>query len=232
MSARAAGRIAAIVTSSRMRGGSTSGGTAELMQMFSPEPRPEPVRTGATAVSRRGSRRSVHMMPPAEPRAAAAPAPEPAFVEVPSGPSSQDREGRTLQSLISYIPGEALVIYLVGVAVVTQIHDPVPTASKATAVWALFVIAFVANAVLMGFAFRDRMRDAGLSTLDIGQVAPFLAGLVVIELTFFVLAAAVPGGIVLFDAQWVPVILLIGGALVIAIAKVFCLSPLAQATED
>lgn len=133
-----------------------------------------------------------------------------------------------LASLVSYIPGEALTIYLAGVACVNLVQTSGTSGEKVAAVWVLFVIALVANAALVWLGFRDKFKDFSRRELTVRQTRPLAAALIITSLAFFVFALAIPGGIFISTIEWLPLILLIGTAVVIGVARVFGLAPLRE----
>ena len=133
-----------------------------------------------------------------------------------------------LASLVSYVPSEALTIYLAGVACVNLVQTADTTGQKVAAVWVLFVIAIVANAAFVWLAFRDKFKDFSRRELTVRQTRPLGAALVITTLAFFVFALAIPGGIFISSSEWLPLILLIGTAVVIGVARVFGLAPLRE----
>jgi hypothetical protein len=192
MSARSAGRIAAITT------GKSLG---------------VPVRATAGESSDEvvGSRYGGPLIPQIEPGAAI---------------GAGERTG--LASLVSYVPSEALTIYLAGVACVNLVQTPDTGGQKVAAVWLLFVLAVVANAAFVWLAFRDKFKDFSRRELTVRQTRPLAAALIVTTLAFFVFALAIPGGIFISSSEWLPLILLIGTAVVIGVARVFGLAPLRE----
>jgi hypothetical protein len=139
---------------------------------------------------------------------------------------SGERAG--LASLVSYVPSEALTIYLAGVACVNLVQTPDTAGQKVAAVWVLFVIAFVANAAFVWLAFRDKFKEFSRRELTVRQTRPLGAALVITTLAFFVFALAIPGGIFISSSEWLPLLLLIGTAVVIGVARVFGLAPLRE----
>jgi hypothetical protein len=133
-----------------------------------------------------------------------------------------------LASLVSYVPSEALTIYLAGVACVNLVQTPDTTGQKVAAVWVLFVIAIVANAAFVWLAFRDKFTEFSRRELTVRQTRPLGAALVITTLAFFLFALAIPGGIFISSSEWLPLLLLIGTAVVIGVARVFGLAPLRQ----
>ena len=187
MSARSAGRIAAITTAKSLG-----------------------VPVGTTAPEVEGGGRG------------------PLIPQIEPGATISTGERRGLASLVSYVPSEALTVYLAGVACVNLVQTPDTAGEKVAAVWLLFVIALVANAAFVWFAFRDQFREFSRRELTVRQTRPLAAALVITSLAFLVYALAVPGGIVLASFEWLPLLLLIGTAIVIGVARVAGLSPLRE----
>ena len=133
-----------------------------------------------------------------------------------------------LASLVSYVPTEALTIYLAGVACVNLVETSGTSGEKVAAVWLLFVIALVANAAFVWLAFRDKFKDFSRRELTVRQTRPLAAALAITSLAFFVYALAIPGGIFIGDSDWLPLILLIGTAVVIGVARIAGLAPLRE----
>lgn len=133
-----------------------------------------------------------------------------------------------LASIVSYIPGEALTIYLAGVACVNFVQTADTSGEKVAAVWVLFVIALVANAAFVWLAFRDKFKDFSRRELTVRQTRPLVAALVITSLALLVFALAIPGGIFISPSEWLPLILLIGTAITIGIARVWGLGPLRE----
>lgn len=190
MSARSAGRIAAITTAKSL-GVPTSAVDPEAQQ----PPRPT---TGP-------------LIPQVEPGAVI---------------SSGERTG--LAALVSYVPTEALTIYLAGVACVNLVQTPDTSGEKVAAVWLLFVIALIANAAFVWVAFRDEFKEFSRRELTVRQTRPLVAALVITTLAFLVYALAIPGGISVSALEWLPLVLLIGTAVVIGAARLGGLSPLRE----
>ncbi|WP_375387202.1 hypothetical protein [uncultured Amnibacterium sp.] len=192
MSARSAGRIAAITT------GRTLG---VPVRATGPEP-----SVAATPVAEGGP-----LIPQIEPGAVI---------------GEGERSG--LATLVSYVPTEALTVYLAGVACVNLVQTTGTGGQKVAAVWVLFVIAAVANAAFVWLSFRDKFKDFSRRELTVRQTRPLVAALVITTLTFFVFALAVPGGIAIGSPEWLPLILLVGTAVVIGVARVWGLAPLRE----
>jgi hypothetical protein len=133
-----------------------------------------------------------------------------------------------LASLVSYVPSEALTIYLAGVACVSLVQTTGTSGQKVAAVWLLAIIALVANAAFVWLAFRDKFKDFSRRELTVRQTRPLVAALVITTLAFFVFALAIPGGIFISSPEWLPLILLIGTAVVIGVARVWGLAPLRE----
>lgn len=133
-----------------------------------------------------------------------------------------------LASLVSYVPTEALTIYLAGVACVNLVRTADTSGEKVAAVWVLFVIAIVANAAFVWLAFRDKFKDFSRRELTVRQTRPLAAALIVTTLAFFVFALAIPGGIFISSSEWLPLILLVGTAVVIGVARFWGLAPLRE----
>ena len=133
-----------------------------------------------------------------------------------------------LASLVSYVPSEALTIYLAGIACVNLVQTANTGGQKVAAAWVLFVIALVANAAFVWLAFRDKFKDFSRRELTVRQTRPLAAALIITTLAFFVFALAIPGGIFVSSIEWLPLILLIGTAVVIGVARVFGLAPLRE----
>jgi hypothetical protein len=192
MSARSAGRIAAITT------GKTLG---VPVRATGPEPTPAvaPVTDGGP------------LIPQIEPGAVI---------------GAGERSG--LASLVSYVPTEALTIYLAGVACVNLVQTADTSGEKVAAVWVLFVIAAIANAAFVWLAFRDKFKDFSRRELTVRQTRPLVAALVITTLAFLVFALAIPGGIFISTPEWLPLILLVGTAVVIGVARVWGLAPLRE----
>ena len=133
-----------------------------------------------------------------------------------------------LASLVSYVPTEALTIYLAGVACVNLVRSADTSGEKVAAVWVLFVIAIVANAAFVWLAFRDKFKDFSRRELTVRQTRPLAAALVITTLAFFVFALAIPGGIFISSSEWLPLILLVGTAVVIGVARIWGLAPLRE----
>jgi hypothetical protein len=192
LSARSAGRIAAITT------GKSLG---------------VPVRAAAPAPGDEvtGARSGGPLIPQIEPGAVI---------------GAGERAG--LASLVSYVPSEALTVYLAGVACVNLVQTSDTGGQKVAAVWLLFVIATIANAAFVWLGFRDKFKDFSRRELTVRQTRPLAAALVITTLAFFLFALAIPGGIFISAAEWLPLILLIGTAVVIGVARVFGLAPLRE----
>ena len=138
--------------------------------------------------------------------------------------STGERSG--LAALVSYVPTEALTIFLAGVACVNLVQTADTATEKVAAVWVLFVIALVANAAFVWLAFRDKFREFSRRELTVRQTRPLVSALAITTLAFLVYALAIPGGIVVGAWAWLPLILLIGTAVVIGVARFGGLSPL------
>jgi hypothetical protein len=138
--------------------------------------------------------------------------------------SAGERSG--LASLFSYVPTEALTIYLAGVACVNLVRSPDTSAAKVAAVWVLFVIGLVANAAFVWLAFRDKFKDFSRRELTVRQTRPLAAALVITSLAFLVFALAIPGGIFIGAPEWLPLFLLVGTTVGIGVARVWGLAPL------
>jgi hypothetical protein len=192
MSARSAGRIAAITT------GKSLGGPGRAAA---------PAPSGDVVVPRSDG----PLIPQVEPGAVI---------------GAGERAG--LASLVSYVPSEALTIYLAGIACVNLVQTPDTGGQKVAAAWVLFVIALVANAAFVWLAFRDKFKDFSRRELTVRQTRPLAAALVITSLAFFVFALAIPGGVFVSSIAWLPLILLIGTAVVIGVARVFGLAPLRE----
>ena len=133
-----------------------------------------------------------------------------------------------LASLVSYVPSEALTIYLAGIACVNLVQTADTSGEKVAATWVLFVIALVANAAFVWLAFRDKFKDFSRRELTVRQTRPLVAALVITSLAFFVFALAIPGGVFISSSDWLPLILLIGTAITIGVARVWGLGPLRE----
>jgi hypothetical protein len=133
-----------------------------------------------------------------------------------------------LASLVSYVPTEALTIYLAGVACVNLVRTADTSGEKVAAVWVLFVIALIANTAFVWLAFRDKFKDFSRRELTVRQTRPLVAALVITSLALLVFALAIPGGIFIGSPEWLPLILLIGTAAVIGVARVWGLAPLKE----
>jgi hypothetical protein len=133
-----------------------------------------------------------------------------------------------LASLVSYVPSEALTIYLAGIACVNLVQTADTGGQKVAAAWVLFVIALIANAAFVWLAFRDKFKDFSRRELTVRQTRPLAAALIITTLAFFVFALAIPGGIAVSRVEWLPLILLIGTAVVIGVARIFGLAPLRE----
>ncbi len=192
MSARSAGRIAAITT-----------GKALGVPVREAAPAPT---DGPAAAEGRGP-----LIPQIEPGAVI---------------GAGERAG--LASLVSYVPSEALTVYLAGVACVNLVQTENTSGEKVAAVWVLAIIALVANAAFVWLAFRDKFKDFSRRELTVRQTRPLVAALVITTLAFFVFALAIPGGIFVSSSQWLPLILLIGTAIVIGVARFWGLAPLRE----
>ena len=192
MSARSAGRIAAITTGKSL---------GVPVRAAAPAP------SGDVVVSRSHG----PLIPPVEPGAVI---------------GAGERAG--LASLVSYVPSEALTIYLAGIACVNLVQTPDTGGQKVAAAWVLFVIALVANAAFVWLAFRDKFKDFSRRELTVRQTRPLAAALVITSLAFFVFALAIPGGVFVSSLAWLPLILLIGTAVVIGVARFFGLAPLRE----
>ncbi len=107
-----------------------------------------------------------------------------------------------------------------------QTPDTAP--EKVAAVWVLFVIALVANAAFVWLAFRDKFKEYSRRELTVRQTRPLAAALGITSLAFFVYALAIPGGIFISSLEWLPLVLLVGAALVIGVARLTGLGPLLQ----
>lgn len=186
MSARSAGRIAAITTAK----------TLGVPTRVAPQPAGEQPQGGP-------------LIPQVEP-----------------GAVITEGERTGLASLVSYVPTEALTVYLAGVACVNLVRSADTAGEKVAAVWLLFVIALIANAAFVWLAFRDKFREFSRRELTVRQTRPLAAALVITSLAFLVFALAIPGGIALGPLEWLPLILLIGTAVVIGVARVAGLAPL------
>ena len=166
----------------------------------------------------------------------AAPAPEqlegtsrgPLIPQVEPGAAISTGERGGLSALVSYVPSEALTIYLAGVACVNLVQTPDTSAEKVAAVWILFVIALVANAAFVWLAFRDKFREFSRRELTVRQTRPLAAALVITSIAFLVFALAIPSGIAIGPLEWLPLILLIGTAVVIGVARLAGLAPLRE----
>ncbi len=191
MSARSAGRIAAITTARSM--GVPTGASA-LTQASGPQERDH-----------------APLIPQVEPRAVI---------------STGERSG--LAALVSYVPTEALTIFIAGVACVNLVQSPDTSAEKVAAVWVLFVIALVANAAFVWLAFRDKFQEFSRRELTVRQTRPLVSALGITTLAFLVYALAIPGGIVPGAWAWLPLFLLVGTAVVIGLARFSGLSPLQE----
>lgn len=196
MSARSAGRIAAVTTA-----------VALGVPTRAVEPGPE--QDGDDETPR--VRRAGPLIPQVEPGAVI---------------STGERSG--LASLVSYVPTEALTIFIAGVACVNLVQTPDTATEKIAAVWVLFVIALVANAALVWLAFRDKFKEYSRRELTVRQTRPLTAALGITSLAFFVYAIAIPGGIAISSLQWLPLVLLVGTALVIGAARLAGLGPLRE----
>ncbi|MFD1720178.1 hypothetical protein [Amnibacterium endophyticum] len=152
----------------------------------------------------------------------------PMIPQVEPGASISQGERGGLAALVSYVPSEALTIYLAGVACVNLVQTPQTSGEKVAAVWILFVIALVANAAFVWLAFRDKFREFSRRELTVRQTRPLAAALGITSLAFLVYALAIPGGIFIVAIEWLPLILLIGTALVIGVARVAGLGPLRE----
>jgi hypothetical protein len=164
------------------------------------------------------------------PRSVAVPMSEgsavPAVPQIEPGAAISTGELNGLSSLVSYVPTEALTIYIAGVAAVNLVQTPGQEGQKLAAVWVLIVIAGIANAALVWIAFRDKFTEFSRRELTVRQTRPLVAALVITELALLVFGLAVPGGIALSSLAWLPLILLVGAAILIGIARVFGLAPL------
>ncbi|GAA2749744.1 hypothetical protein [Amnibacterium kyonggiense] len=156
------------------------------------------------------------------------PAGGPLIPQIEPGAAIGSGERAALASLVSYVPGEALTIYLAGVACVNLVQTSDTSGEKVAAVWLLFVIALVANAAFVWLAFRDKFKDFSRRELTVRQTRPLVAAVVTTSLAFFVFALAIPGGVFISSPEWLPLILLIGTAVVIGIARVWGLGPLKE----
>lgn len=192
MSARSAGRIAAITTGKSL-GVPVVGSTAG--------------RADEAGIAAEGG----PLIPQVEPGA-----------EIGAG------ERSALASIVSYVPSEALTIYLAGVACVNLVQTADTGGEKVAASWVLFVIAVIANAAFVWLAFRDKFADFSRRELTVRQTRPLAAALVITTLAFFVFALAIPGGIFISTSEWLPLILLVGSAITIGIARVAGLAPLQE----
>ena len=152
----------------------------------------------------------------------------PLIPQIEPGAVIGEGERAGLASLVSYVPGEALTIYLAGVACVNLVRTADTSGEKVAAVWVLFVIAIVANAAFVWLAFRDKFKDFSRRELTVRQTRPLGAALVITTLAFFEFALAIPGGVFISSPEWLPLILLIGTAVVIGVARVFGLAPLKE----
>jgi hypothetical protein len=193
MSARSAGRIAAITT-----------GKALGVPVLAAAPAPS---VAVAASSSDGG----PLIPQIEPGAAI---------------GAGERAG--LAGLVSYVPSEALTIYLAGIACVNLVQTEDTSGEKVAAVWVLFVIALIANAAFVWLAFRDKFKDFSRRELTVRQTRPLVAALVITTLAFFVFALAIPGGIFISSSDWLPLLLLVGTAIVIGIARIWGLAPLKE----
>lgn len=189
MSARSAGRIAAITTAKSLG-----------------------VPTGAPALEQDPS--------------SSGPGRGPLIPQIEPGAVISTGERSGLASLVSYVPTEALTIFLAGVACVNLVQTADTATEKVAAVWVLFVIAVVANAAFVWLAFRDKFREFSRRELTVRQTRPLAAALGITTLAFLVYALAIPGGIVVGVWAWLPLVLLIGTAVVIGVARLGGLSPL------
>ena len=66
----------------------------------------------------------------------------------------------------------------------------------------------------------------GAATLTVRQTRPLVAALGITTLAFLVYALAIPGGIVVGAWAWLPLVLLVGTAVVIGVARFSGLAPL------
>lgn len=205
MSARSAGRIAALVTAKSL--GVPVQRTARTD--------PEPVVLEADGGTR-GEQQGVA---------------QPLVPQVEPGALVSSGETSALRSLVSYIPSEALTIYLAGVAAVNLVRDPSTSGEKIAAAWILYVIAAIANAAFLWIAFRDKFREYSRRELTVRQTRPLAAAFLITELALFVYALAVPGGIAVSDLQWLPLVLLIGAAVTVGLARLFGLAALRDDAE-
>jgi hypothetical protein len=133
-----------------------------------------------------------------------------------------------LATIVSYVPSEALTIYLAGIACVNLVQSTDTGGQKVAAAWVLFVIAVIANAAFVWLAFRDKFADFSRRELTVRQTRPLAAALVITTLAFFVFSLAIPGGIFISASEWLPLILLIGTAVTIGVARVAGLAPLQE----
>lgn len=133
-----------------------------------------------------------------------------------------------LASIVSYVPTEALTIYLAGIACVNLVQTADTGGEKIAASWLLFVIAVVANAAIVWLSFRDKFKDFSRRELTVRQTRPLAAALVITTLAFFVFALAIPGGIFIGSSEWLPLVLLVGTAITIGVARVAGLAPLKE----
>jgi hypothetical protein len=168
---------------------------------------------------------------------AAAPAPSESAPSTDGGPlipqiepgaviGAGERAG--LAGLVSYVPSEALTIYLAGIACVNLVQTTDTGGQKVAAAWVLFVLALIANAAFVWLAFRDKFKDFSRRELTVRQTRPLVAALVITTLAFFLFALAIPGGIAVGSPEWLPLLLLIGTAIVIGVARVWGLAPLRE----